>query len=407
MTGLVGRRVGRYEVEALHRSFATDAIYLAHDPLLGRPVFLKIQHEVSGRAIGGPLLSNEATTLAALRHPGIVPVHDVGTHEGRYYFVFEHLPGGSLAKAFAARTLRPPAVVRVVAEAADAVGYAHRRGFVHRSLGPTTILFDGEGRVRVTGFALAARTADVGGSDLLTFVARTGHAAPEQLARDADRIGPASDVWSLGATLFEGLAGAMPFGADAVHAMIEGRPPSTPCFPEPLPDVTAEQRSACLRCLALDPAERFADASALAEALRATLGRAAGKASRVFVSHSTKDREFVEQEIVGLLERNGVPTWYAKADIDSATEWERTIVKGLESCDWFLLVMSPRSAASEWVRDELSWAFAKRPGKILPVLVEACEAYDFHIRLPRVQHVDFTGDREEARRRLLEALAPA
>jgi hypothetical protein len=78
---------------------------------------------------------------------------------------------------------------------------------------------------------------------------------------------------------------------------------------------------------------------------------------RVFISHATADRDFVEREIIPLLQGHGVETWYARDDVAAAEEWERTILKGLRSCDYFLVVMSPQSARSRWVKREVDWAF--------------------------------------------------
>ena len=112
----------------------------------------------------------------------------------------------------------------------------------------------------------------------------------------------------------------------------------------------------------------------------------------VFVSHSTQDRKWVEKEIVALLSSNGIKPWYSKASISTASQWEREILHGLQSCDWFLLVVSPRAAKSEWIKDELNWAMYNRPTRIVPVIMENCNLWDFHIRLPRIQNIDFTHD---------------
>src|SRR5262249_16811773 len=128
------------------------------------------------------------------------------------------------------------------------------------------------------------------------------------------------------------------------------------------------------------------------------------KQGRVFVSHSTKDREFVEREIITPLEKCGVKTWYSKVDIQTASEWERSILQGLESCEWLLVVMSPQSASSEWVKDELHWAIDNRPNRIIPVLMEDCNLRDFHIRMARIQYVDFRDPSKESRFRLMELL---
>ncbi len=123
--------------------------------------------------------------------------------------------------------------------------------------------------------------------------------------------------------------------------------------------------------------------------------------ARVFISHSTADRDFVERDLLPLLQQNGVEPWYAPQAIQSASQWERTIVSGLESCEWFLLVMSPRSARSEWVRAEVNWAIGKRTGKIVPLLLESCDSVAFHLWLPLIQHIDLRADRVEGSRRLL------
>ena len=93
-----------------------------------------------------------------------------------------------------------------------------------------------------------------------------------------------------------------------------------------------------------------------------------------------------------MLRAHGVATWYAEEDIPTAEKWEESIRRGLESCDWFLVVMSPRSLASRWVKAEVLWAMDERPKRIVPVLLEDCNWHDFHLPLeaavaaPRIHH---------------------
>jgi TIR domain len=129
--------------------------------------------------------------------------------------------------------------------------------------------------------------------------------------------------------------------------------------------------------------------------------------NRVFVSHATADRKWVEQEIVAFLNTKGLTTWYSKKSIASASQWEREIKKGLESCDWFAIVISPASSQSEWVKDELNWAFYHRPTRIIPIIMERCNLWDFHIRLPRLQYVDFTEDKQDAQQLLMNLFSEA
>lgn len=123
---------------------------------------------------------------------------------------------------------------------------------------------------------------------------------------------------------------------------------------------------------------------------------------KVFISHSSSDQEFVEQELLNVLSRHGIDTWYMQTGIRSASDWEDTILEALELCDWFLVVLSTHSVVSEWVKDEVHWAISRRPGRIVTVLVEECDIYRLHIRLPRIQYIDYRADRNAARGHLLD-----
>lgn len=122
---------------------------------------------------------------------------------------------------------------------------------------------------------------------------------------------------------------------------------------------------------------------------------------RVFISHSAQDREQVERELIFPLRARGVETWYSTDSIKSASEWERQIRAGLKACDWFLVALSPRSVASEWVSREVHWAFLKREGRIIPVMLETCELDELHLGLLPIQFIDFRNDPAWARERLL------
>ncbi len=123
--------------------------------------------------------------------------------------------------------------------------------------------------------------------------------------------------------------------------------------------------------------------------------------ARCFVSHATRDRDFVETELLGLLESLGLDPWFAENDINASEEWERSILAGLKASDWVVVVLSPRSAESDWVKDEVHWAIDNCPGRVVPVLIENCSLEAFHIRLPRLQCVDFVKDRSAGTRALI------
>jgi len=113
---------------------------------------------------------------------------------------------------------------------------------------------------------------------------------------------------------------------------------------------------------------------------------------KVFISHSSQDRYFVESKIIPVFARHKIDYWYSKRDLKSAAQWEREIRTGLERCDWLLLVLSPNSVASRWVKAEVDWAVEHRWGKIEPILLEECDPEDLHLMLPQLQYVDFHAD---------------
>lgn len=126
--------------------------------------------------------------------------------------------------------------------------------------------------------------------------------------------------------------------------------------------------------------------------------------SKLFISHASADRDFLELELVTLLGALGFEVWFAEEDISTAEHWERSILDGLKNSDWIVLVMTPRSAKSEWVKDEVNWAIDERQGRIIPLLVEDCDPREFHIRLPRIQYIDFRVNKKIAREKLIKLL---
>jgi len=195
----------------------------------------------------------------------------------------------------------------------------------------------------------------------------------------------------------------LPFKAESKKQLSQLITSSDPPLPSSIdPTIPDELEEICLKCLSKNPQDRYSNAGKLASDLRAWLRSIERKKiQRVFISHSTTDREFAEKEIIYTLERNEIRTWYSKASIQSASEWERSILRGLESCDWFLVILSQNSVMSEWVKDELHWAVDNRPDKIIPIRIDNSELRDFHIRLARIQYVDFRQPSKESRQSLL------
>jgi tetratricopeptide (TPR) repeat protein len=129
--------------------------------------------------------------------------------------------------------------------------------------------------------------------------------------------------------------------------------------------------------------------------------------SRVFISHSAKDRDFVEREIIAPLEQHGIKTWYSKDKIRGGAIWEKKIQEGLKACDWFLVAVTPDSINSEWVWKEVRWALKHRQERVLPVLCADCNPEDLHFELDAIQHFNFCRDMEAEREKLIREIKGA
>jgi cellulose biosynthesis protein BcsQ len=121
----------------------------------------------------------------------------------------------------------------------------------------------------------------------------------------------------------------------------------------------------------------------------------------VFISHAHADRAFVEQTIKPLLENHGVQTWWSQENIDTGKKWENELKAGMAETDWFLVILSPRSEQSQWVHTEIGWAWADKPHRIRPVLMEACNLDAFPPVIKELHFVDFTTNPQAAGRKIL------
>jgi tetratricopeptide (TPR) repeat protein len=271
--------IDRYVIrEELGRG-GMGTVYLAHDPALDRLVALKVP-QVSGPGAGERLL-REARAAAQLNHPNLCPVYDAGRADGLLYLAMAYVPGDTLAQVLKRDgCLSSARAAAIAAGVARGMAEVHRHGIVHRDLKPGNILFDRRGEPVVTDFGLALRgsTADraadpgstVAHDPRLTqagaVVGTPAYMPPEQAAGDQERIGPASDVYALGAILFEMLSGSLPFKGETVAETL--RKIETDLVP-PLPGVPAKLAAVCRHALARDPTDRFATMDGFAEALAA------------------------------------------------------------------------------------------------------------------------------------------
>lgn len=264
-------RIGRYDVKRPVGIGAFGIVVEAFDDRLQRAVAIKIPHGGFTDATREAFLT-EARNLAALHHPGIVPVYDFGVlNDERCFLVTRLVDGESLEATMRSRRPTLEESVQWIADVADALNYAHCRQIVHRDVKPANILLDGEGRPVLTDFGLALHERE-------QWLPRTSHAgtpacmSPEQIRSETRHLDGRSDIWSLGVILYELLTGRPPFVGDSMVALWDD---ILRRDPKPLrvinPNLPAELERICLRCLQKTKIDRYATAADLSRDLRAAL----------------------------------------------------------------------------------------------------------------------------------------
>ncbi len=252
-------------------------VYKARQRSLHRLVALKME-------LGGGLASNtlrqrflaEAQVVASLQHPNIVAIHEVGEQAGQPFFAMEYIAGRNLAELLRDGPLLPQRAAIYAKTIAEAVQYAHNRGILHRDLKPSNILIDASDQPHITDFGLAKRfdqsTSHGPESTDLTLSGQVlgspNFMAPEQAQGRQRDVGPASDVYSIGALLYHLLTGRPPFQAAALSEVLRQVIATDPVPPRLLnTDIARDLETICLKCLEKDAPRRYPTAQTLAEEL--------------------------------------------------------------------------------------------------------------------------------------------
>jgi serine/threonine-protein kinase len=268
------RTFGDFElVEEIGRG-GMGVVYKAWEKSLKRFVALKMV--LRGEHASGADLARfrgEAQSAAGLTHPNIVPVYKVDSENGQAYFSMKYVEGQTLAERIKAGPLSPRDAARYLAAVSRAVHHAHQKGILHRDLKPANVLIDGDDQPLVTDFGLAKRVE--GGVSLTgtgAIVGTPSYMAPEQAAGNHGNPGPAADIYSLGAILYELLTGRPPFlAATAVDTLLLVRS-EEPVRPRLLnPQLDPDLEFICRKCLEKKPEHRYSSAQRLAEDLESYL----------------------------------------------------------------------------------------------------------------------------------------
>jgi tetratricopeptide (TPR) repeat protein len=263
--------IGDYEILGELGRGGMGVVYQARQVPLNRLVALKMV--LAGEHAGPEDLARflaEAEVVAALQHPHIVQIFEVGRHAGLPFFALEYLEGGSLKDKLRGAPLPPREAAQLVQTLAGAVQAAHERGIIHRDLKPGNVLLAADGTPKVTDFGLARRVEGGGGlTQSGAIVGTPGYMAPEQAAGGGKTVGRRADVYALGAVLYECLTGRPPFkGATPLDTVLQALR-EEPVPPRRLqPNVPADLETICLTCLRKEPDRRYPSAHDLADDLR-------------------------------------------------------------------------------------------------------------------------------------------
>jgi WD40 repeat protein len=265
-----GQPFGDYLLEEEIAHGGMGVVYRARQISLNRTVAVKLL--LLGRYSSAESIERfrrEAQSAAALRHPNVVAIHEVGECAGQHFISMEFVEGRSLAEMMHEGPLPPERAADCARTIAEGIHYAHSQGVLHRDLKPSNVLVDALGQVRITDFGLAKKLD--GSSDLtLTgqMIGTPNYLSPEAVAGRNTEVGPASDVYAIGALLYELLTGRPPFLAQSLQeTLLQIRDNEAPSPRLLNPAIARDLETICLKCLEKEPARRYASAQTLADDL--------------------------------------------------------------------------------------------------------------------------------------------
>jgi serine/threonine protein kinase len=283
-------RIGKYVIINEVGQGSSGRVYLTHDPYYGRDVAIKVynseaEEDEQKARVTRKMFFNEAQMMGRLQHPNILPIYDAGEENGDYYVVTEHIHGARTLAAYCKpdNLLRVDDVVEIIFKCAKALHYAHGRGVIHRDIKPSNIMLTLDNDVRIIDFGIALVTdSDV--SRIEGIAGSPSYMSPEQV--QSAEITPQSDLYSLGAVMYELLTGFRPFRANSLSKLLHQIVYATPAPIHTLrSDVSEELEELVSKALQKEPKDRFANGLELA-----------GKLTQVFQTLRSKNEKIDKQE---------------------------------------------------------------------------------------------------------------
>jgi hypothetical protein len=339
-------RWGRYQIVRSLGKGAFGEVFLAKDSQLDRLVAIKICHRELFRseACAASFLSEARKAAQLSKHPRTVTIHNVGRKDDGYYIVMDYVDGGTLADPASTEKLSLAQIAELVAQVAEAVHYAHTKGLVHRDIKPANILLDSDGSPFVTDFGLAVHESE---QDYKKGeISGTPHyMSPEQVTGHTERLDGRTDVWSLGATLYELLTRRRPFSGSTSNEIFDQILHRDVRPPRQINDtIPAELERVCLKALSKQPAMRHSTARDFADDLRRAVAdmqpaKTSAATGGVVARHSRPERSsqrrltWTVYAALAVLLLAGLAGFMTPSCRQRVVEWAQRLSSGVKQAD--------------------------------------------------------------------------
>ena len=342
----VPAKIGKYVIINKVGKGSTGNVYLSHDPYYRRDVAIKVYNieedsDADRARVARKMFYNEAHMVGMLQHPNIMPIYDAGEEDGKYYVVTEHIQGARTLAAYCRpdNLLRIDDVVEIIYKCAKALHYSHSRGVIHRDIKPSNVMLTNDNDVRIIDFGIAI-VSDSEVSRIEGIAGSPSYMSPEQV--QSEELTPRSDLYSLGAVLYELLTGFRPFRADnlskLLHQIVYATPPPIHTYRDDIPEELEEVVTTSMH---KDPGKRCSSGAAMAADL-----------TRVYQDLRTKYDSLDNQEHFDLLRNLTFFHEFSHAEIWEvlrASDWHEykdgeDIVREGEMDDRFYIIVAGKAA---------------------------------------------------------------